>query len=88
MSASAQALRLYILMASPDITWVFDRLRVLGLIVKGACLRCARDDGAFLAIDLGAIEDGPAKTLVLRLQQIPTVRRVRARRNITETPRK
>ena len=80
MPESAQALRLHILMEPPDIVWVYDRLRVVGLIPHWSLFRC-RDNGlAFLVVHLLAVDDRLATFLVARLQQIPKVRAVRARR--------
>jgi hypothetical protein len=83
MSESAQALRLHILMEPPDIVWVFDRLRVLGLVPAWSFFRCRDERRAFLVIHLRDVDDRLVDFLVTRLRQIRTVRSVRPKRRIS-----
>jgi hypothetical protein len=55
MSALAQALRPHILMEPPDIAWVLDRLRVVGLVPEWSFFRYRNERRRFLVVHLRAV---------------------------------
>lgn len=77
MSASAQIVRLNIHLEPSGLTRVLDRLAVLGIVPRTMSFHRGQANGNMLFLELDGLSDTTRQNLVLRLEQIPAVQKVR-----------
>ncbi len=81
MSASAQFLRLHILLEPPAVIRVLDRLAVLGIAPHRMAFRQTAAGDGILLLQLTGVSEPCGESLVLRLEQIPAVQAVKVQKS-------
>ncbi len=78
MSASAQIVRLHIVLEPAGLLRIVDRLVVLDLMPQRLSFRVRKSGAATLIVQLDSLDAARQENLIARLEQIPAVTSVRS----------